>query len=85
MAEDEVLMAKVGSDNVTEELFSVREMEVLRAKIEKRISLQARLDNEIEFNRKTYQGDEISQTGPSRLQMETNSRKTIMKILQDNK
>ena len=54
------MRAKVGSDNVTEDLFSVREMEVLRAKIEKRISLQARLENEMEFNRKTYQQDETS-------------------------
>ena len=62
-------------------------MEVLRAKIAKRIAMQHRIDEENEVRRKLFQeqSEEKRKTGPSRLNMETTNRKTVMKILQDNK
>ena len=62
-------------------------MEVLRAKIAKRIILQQQMESDNEARRKLFQeqSDEKKRIWPSRLNMEAPNRKTVMKILQDNK
>ena len=62
-------------------------MEVLRAKIAKRIILQQQMESDNEAKRKLFQeqSDEKKRIWPSRLNMEAPNRKTVMKILQDNK
>ena len=59
---------------------------MLRAKIQKRISLQQRINAESEIKRKIFDpASDLGKKGPSRLNMDRDSRKTVMKILQDNK
>jgi len=44
------------------------------------------MDQESDFKRQIYEAESVKKTrGPQRLNMETQSRKTVMKILQDNK
>ncbi len=66
---------------MTSDLYSQREIEVLRAKIEKRITLQHRLDKEDALVRTTFEGDKPIKKGPDRLNMEKESRKTVLKML----
>jgi hypothetical protein len=61
-------------------------MEVLRAKIAKRIAMQQNLETENELRQSLFNSEAAAKTtGPNRLNMDKTSRKEVMKMLQDNK
>lgn len=74
--------AAPNSEQVSYQLFSPRELDVLRAKIEKRIELQKE-QTEKEENVKTLFEPELAETktGPQRLKMEKVSRSQVISML----